>query len=176
MIWKNFLLQVLFDKVKADRMGSHPDWTDFLQSADWAENAATKEPESSKDDSLKFRSSADRTENKEAKMRDARKDDSSESLPSADESDIDAAKAPESIQDDSPIETYKMAGTQRRRVPSKHIISLAEFDDIKNLVSTRRGISGSRWESTNRQLLESWTETNIVQSRFSLHELVINKL
>jgi hypothetical protein len=35
--------------------------------------------------------------------------------------------------DDIPVETYKMAGLERK-VPNKHIISLDEFDDIKSIV------------------------------------------
>jgi hypothetical protein len=73
-------------------MGNHPDWTDFLQSDDWAP-------------------------------------------------DEEAAKILESsTKDDIPTETYKMAGAQRR-VPSKHVISLDEFDDIKNIVATSRAHS-----------------------------------
>ena len=77
-MFKFFLIQVLFDKVKSDRMGSHPDWQDFLQSDDWVDEEMREPPS----------------------------------------------------KDDLPAETYKMADLPRR-VPSKHIISLEEFDDIK---------------------------------------------
>ena len=81
-MFKFFLIQVLFDKVKSDRMGSHPDWQDFLQSDDWVDEEMREPPS----------------------------------------------------KDDLPAETYKMVDLPRR-VPSKHIISLEEFDDIKSLVS-----------------------------------------
>ena len=78
----------MFEKVKSDRMGSHPDWIDFLQSDDWANDGGAS-----------------------SKIRETSKDDNS-----------------------SPAETYKMA-EMPRRVPNKHIISLDEFDDIRNIVS-----------------------------------------
>jgi hypothetical protein len=134
---------VLFDKVKSDRIGSHPDWTDFLQSADWSNDAA-KIRESSKDDIQAFSPSAFWIENDAAKTRDASNDESSDfSHQSADWTNSKATKMRESSEDDgSPAETYKMAGVERR-VPSKHIISLAEFDDVKKLVATSHRLTDS---------------------------------
>jgi hypothetical protein len=130
---------VLFDKVKSDRIGSHPDWTDFLQSADWANDAA-KIRESSKDDIQAFSSSSFWTENDAAKTRDASNDEIPDFSQSADWT---KTKMRESSEDDgSPAETYKMAGEQRR-VPSKHIISLKEFDDVKKLVATNHRLTDS---------------------------------
>ncbi len=126
---------MLFDKVKSDRIGSHPDWTDFLQSADWSNDAA-KIRESNKDDIQAFSPSAFWTENDAAKTRDASNDESSDFSQAADWMNSKTTKMRESSDDDgSPAETYKMAGVERR-VPSKHIISLAEFDDVRKLFAT----------------------------------------
>ncbi len=130
---------MLFDKVKSDRIGSHPDWTDFLQSADWSDDAA-KIRESSKDDIQAFSPSAFWIENDAAKTRDASNDESLDFSQSADRK---TTKMRESSEDDgSPAETYKMAGVQRR-MPSKHIISLEEFDDVKKLVATSHRLTDS---------------------------------
>jgi len=133
---------VLFDKVKSDRIGSHPDWTDFLQSADWSNDAA-KIRESSKDDIQAFSPSAFWIENDAAKTRDASNDESIDFSQSADWTNSKATKMRESSEDDgSPAETYKMGGVERR-VPSKHIISLKEFDDVKKLVATSHRLTDS---------------------------------
>jgi hypothetical protein len=133
---------VLFDKVKSDRIGSHPDWTDFLQSADWSNDAA-KIRESSKDDIQSFSPTAFWTENDAAKTHDASNDESPDFSQSADWTNSKATKMREASEDDgSPAETYKMAGVERR-VPSKHIISLAEFDDVKKLVATSHRLTDS---------------------------------